>query len=165
MPHLRMKIQISNTTECALRWGRDDRSPATRALLDIWVVALRVVTIVPIERGRRGSSRRGRFDIDRSRGRHDHRGVGIGSPVRSPIRSNPEEPMVPSESMMASESMVPTKPVSTPSGVPWPHAGHKQHRHQPDDPHPRVVCASAMVLLTHRDSLPRLPACPGRRHR
>jgi hypothetical protein len=39
MPRLRVKIQISNTTGCALRWGWDDRSPATRALLDIRVVA------------------------------------------------------------------------------------------------------------------------------
>ena len=72
-------------------WGRSDRSPATMALLDIRVVALRVVTIIPIGRWRRGRPRRRRFDIDR-RGRDHHRGVVIGSPVRSPIRSPVQTP-------------------------------------------------------------------------
>src|SRR5215831_4972405 len=152
-------------------WGRSDRSPATRALLDIRVVALRVVTIIPRGRWRRGSSWRRGFDIDR-RGRDHHRRVIIGSPVgfpiRSPVRSDPEEhtgaseammaakPVVPTKPMMPTKPMVPTKPmmaakpVGAPSGVPAPYAGHEQHCQHHDDPYPLEWSASALISRPHR---------------
>ena len=66
-----------------LWWSRRDWSPATRALLNIRVVALRVITIVPIILWW-GRTRRRRFDIDRRGGLDDYWGVGIGGPIRSP---------------------------------------------------------------------------------
>ena len=69
--------------------GRGDRAPAAGALLDIRIVALRVLTIIPGRSCRRRGRLGRRLDIDRRRGLDDHRriridiGIGIGSPDRS----------------------------------------------------------------------------------
>ena len=157
---------------CRLWWSRRDWSPATRALLDRGVVALRVVTIVPIRLWGCDRNRRRRCNIDCRRRCDDHWRVGIGSPIRSPIRSpvrsNPDEhtrasePMMASESMMASEPMMPAIPAAPPPGIPWPNAGHEQHCDDHDHHHPLVCGVSeSMMPLTHRALLLRLPACLG----
>src|SRR6266446_1861232 len=67
------------------RWG--DRTPATRALAYIRVVALGIVAIIPGGRRRRLDRHRGcRLDRDGRRWGNDNGWVGIGCPVRVPVR-------------------------------------------------------------------------------
>jgi hypothetical protein len=108
-PHPPAPLLLLCARGCRSGWGWRDWSPATRALRYSGVVALRIITVVPIILWGEDRGWRRRFDIDRSRRCDDDRGVGIGSPVRSPIRANPEEHIGAAEAMMASEATMPTE--------------------------------------------------------
>ena len=96
-----------------------DRSPTTRALLHIRIIALRILTIVPEGLRRRlGRLLRSRLDIDLRRRRNDSRRISIRVSIRTPVglhewpdgkhnaRPDEDTPMAETPSMMEAPSMM-----------------------------------------------------------
>src|SRR4029450_3685407 len=88
-----LSLNLISTAEGVLRCiiddalrCRGDRSPTTRALLHIWIVALGILTIVPEGLRRRlGRLLGARLDIDLRRGRNDGRRIDIRVSIRAPV--------------------------------------------------------------------------------
>jgi hypothetical protein len=119
-------------------WG--DRSPAARALLDIGVVARRIVAVIP-----RGLATHGRVRVGR-----------VGTPVGGPERFNPDADSWAAKPMETSvEAMVEAVP-TTPRKS-WPCACQEQRRQHNDHPHP-------LLPSSHRDPFLASPCpCPATR--
>ncbi len=146
---------------CLLRRGRH-RSPSPWALWDIWVVARRIVTVVPRALWRRCYRQLGGWRYDDWRvGIRVGIGIAIRSPVGSPERPNPDpdgdpwtaKPMEASVETSVEASVEASKPPSSPR-IARPGAGHKQRRQHHDDSHPRRPLARCLVLGIHGDHLP-----------
>jgi hypothetical protein len=141
------------------------------ALLHIWVVAPRIVTVIPGHLWRR---------LDRHLGGwrdHDWRvciRIGIRSPVWSPERPNPDGDTWAAKPMEAAmkAAMKAAKPMSSP-GIARPRACQEQRRQHHDHPHPLRLLAPCLVRIAHRDH-PLVSPCaypvrchiprPGERH-
>ena len=136
-----------------LRWCRGDRSPPARALLDIGVIALRIVTVVPGRWGRGGLERHLLGGLG-----DDHRSpspCGSPAPTRSPSRSPKWPDTNPDADMGAAPPMptaTPPMPTAAPR-VPWNGAGEQEHGQQPHDPDPLRRRAEALRLVLHGDLL------------
>jgi len=146
---------------CLLRRGRH-RSPSPWALWDIWVVARRIVTVIPRALWRRCYRQLGGWRYDDWRvGIRVGIGIAIRSPVGSPERPNPDpdgdpwtaKPMEASVKTSVEASVEASKPPSSPR-IARPGAGHKQRRQHHDDSHPRRPLARCLVLGIHGDHLP-----------
>jgi len=159
--------------EHALR-RRGDRSPATRALLHIWIVALGILTIVPGGLRRRlGRHLGGRLDIDLGRGCNDDRRVGIWISIRvgiwAPVGSHerpdgehdarPDEdtPMTEATPMPEARPMPEANPMPearpTTECIPWHRAHHEQYHQYPEACQPLPSPSCCFVLAVHDVSL------------
>jgi hypothetical protein len=143
---------------------RGDRLPSSWAVLHIWVVAPRVVAVVPVGLRREGLDRQLLSGLDiHGRGSHHYRGVRISirSPIGRPQWPDPNADSWASPPVGAMPSM-PTAPVASASmpttrmptlpRLSWSRVRQEQHRQHDDHPYPLLVCS-------HRDHHPYITVC------
>jgi len=124
---------------------RGDWLPATRALLHLRVISLRILAIIPISRGRKRRVRclGSGLDIDLRRRSDDNRWiVGIWGPVVGP-------PVWP----QGDDDTGPNEDTPTMPCVPRYRAHHEQHPYYAEGHQPLPSCGSYLGLVIHSTSL------------